>query len=159
MDKITETEIDEIDEIEEIEEIEEIDEDINDLIEKDSYLKNDSDQNCLYQSTNILSEEEEEELIYDSDEYDSIKYIKEEERITDPIMTKYEFVRILGFRTKQITLGSKILLKNVKHLEIPEIARLELKNKMIPLKIKRPLPNNKYEIWKISELEIPKIKI
>ena len=34
-----------------------------------------------------------------------------------------------------------------------EIAIEELKHNMIPLKIKRPLPNNKYEIWDIKELD------
>jgi DNA-directed RNA polymerase subunit K/omega len=154
MDKITET--DNIEELEEEldEELDEEDDDINDLIEKDSKIDI-NDQNCLYQSTNIQTDDEE-DIIYDSEyvEEEEDNYIKEEERISDNIMTKYEYTRILSFRTKQITLGAKIMLKDVKHLTIPEIAKLELKNKMIPLKIKRPLPNNKYEIWKISELEI-----
>jgi hypothetical protein len=34
-----------------------------------------------------------------------------------------------------------------------EIAELELKHNMVPFKIKRKLPNGKFEIWKLSELE------
>ena len=35
-----------------------------------------------------------------------------------------------------------------------DIAELELENKVIPLKIKRPLPNGKYEIWSVKDLDI-----
>lgn len=133
--------------------------DLNDIIEKDINDKDLNEQNCLYQSTNILSDDD--DIIYDSEEDNKEEeiFINDDERITDPLMTKYEYVRILGFRIKQITLGSKKFLKNVDNLEIPDIARLEIKHKMTPLKIKRPLPNNRYEIWKISELEIPKFEI
>ena len=34
------------------------------------------------------------------------------------------------------------------------IAKLELKHCVIPFKIKRNLPNGKYEIWNLKELEI-----
>jgi DNA-directed RNA polymerase subunit K/omega len=142
---------------EEEDEGDEEDDDLNDIIEKDTKNEN-NDQNCLYQSTNLLSDEE--EIIYVSEEdNNNEQQVDDEDRISEPIMTKYEIARILGFRTKQISLGSKKFLKDVDHLEIPEIARLEIKHKMVPLKIKRPLPNNKYEIWKVSELEIPKFKI
>ena len=30
---------------------------------------------------------------------------------------------------------------------------VELENNMIPFKIKRPLPNNTYEIWELNELQ------
>lgn len=160
MDKITET--DNIEEIEEEidEELDEEDDDINDLIEKESKIDI-NDQNCLYQSTNIQSDDDD-DIIDDIDDEEDNKddiYVKDEDRLSNNIMTKYECTRILSFRTKQITLGAKIMLKDVQHLTIPEIAKLELKNKMTPLKIKRPLPNNKYEIWKISELDISNIEI
>ena len=71
-----------------------------------------------------------------------------------PILTKYEKVRILGTRAKQISDGSKVFVKYECARSAMELAELELKYKMIPLKIKRPMPNGKYEIWKISELTI-----
>lgn len=142
------------------EEEDEGEDDLNDIIEKDVNDKDLNEHNCLYQSTNILSDDDD-DIIYDSEEDNKEEefFINDDDRITVPIMTKYEYVRILGFRIKQITLGSKKFLKNVDNLEIPDIARLEIKHKMTPLKIKRPLPNNRYEIWKISELEIPKFEI
>ena len=82
------------------------------------------------------------------------KYISNEERITKNKITKYEKVRILGLRIKQLSLGAKPLIKhdNILNLTPQEIAMLEYKNKTIPFKIRRPLPNNTYELWKFSEL-------
>ena len=34
-----------------------------------------------------------------------------------------------------------------------DIALLEYNNNIIPFKIKRPLPNGTYEIWKFNELQ------
>jgi DNA-directed RNA polymerase I, II, and III subunit RPABC2 len=74
---------------------------------------------------------------------------------TIPILTKYEKTRILGQRAKQINNGSK------PYINIPEdiidgylIAEVELKEKKIPFIIRRPLPNGKFEYWKIKDLEI-----
>lgn len=76
-------------------------------------------------------------------------------RLTKPILTKYEFVRILTDRTKQLAQGAKPMLKNISGLSSKEIAKLELKNKIVPLIIERPIPNSNVERWKLSELEIP----
>ena len=80
--------------------------------------------------------------------------IPDNERISRNILTKYESVRLLGTRAKQISDGSKVFVKYDGAKSAMELAELELKHKVIPLKIKRPMPNGKYEIWKISELEI-----
>lgn len=74
------------------------------------------------------------------------------ERISSNRLSKYEMVRILGERTKQLTMGAKALLKNYESLTYDKIAEEELKLNMIPFKIKRNLPNGKYEIWELSEL-------
>jgi len=80
--------------------------------------------------------------------------VPKEDRITMPYLTKYEKVRVLGTRAKQISLGAKILVNNVdlttkSHIEI---ATIELELGVIPFKIRRPLPNGQVEEWKISEL-------
>jgi DNA-directed RNA polymerase subunit K/omega len=61
-------------------------------------------------------------------------------------------VRILGERTKQLTMGAKPLVKNYETLSYDRIAEEELKLNMVPFKIKRKLPNGKYEIWSLDEL-------
>jgi DNA-directed RNA polymerase subunit K/omega len=80
------------------------------------------------------------------------EYISKEDRISSNRLSKYEMVRILGERIKQLTLGAKPLIKNFQTLSYDSIAEEELKRNMIPFKIKRPLPNGKYEIWTLDEL-------
>ncbi len=80
--------------------------------------------------------------------------VPDDERITIPKLTKYEKVRLLGTRAKQISDGSKVFIKSKNVKNAMDISELELENKVIPLKIKRPLPNGKYEIWSIKDLDI-----
>ena len=97
---------------------------------------------CLY--NNIDFEED-----YDEKE----EQVANDQRITINRLTKYERVRIIGIRAKQIITGANILLKGIENKTPTEIAELELKYNMLPFKIKRRLPNGRYEIWKLSELE------
>ena len=78
--------------------------------------------------------------------------LKDKNRISANRLTKYEMVRILGERTKQLTMGAKPLIKNYEGLNYDKIAEEELKLNMIPYKIKRILPNGKYEFWTLDEL-------
>lgn len=107
-----------------------------------------------------------EETINDDDEYfnnneaefnkslidNKSEYVSKENRISSNRLTKYEMVRILGERTKQLTMGAKPLIKNYKGLTYDRIAEEELILNMIPFKIKRPLPNNLFEVWSLDEL-------
>ena len=82
----------------------------------------------------------------------TVEYVKNEDRISASKLTKYEMVRILGERTKQLTMGAKPLIKNYQGLPYDRIAEEELKLNMIPFIIRRPLPNGKYELWELAEL-------
>jgi len=82
----------------------------------------------------------------------TVEYVKQNERISAAKLTKYEMVRILGERIKQLTMGAKPLIKNFQGLPYDKIAEEELKLNMIPYKIRRPLPNGKYELWLLEEL-------
>jgi DNA-directed RNA polymerase subunit K/omega len=88
------------------------------------------------------------------DNGETVKWImnSKENRITKNRLTKYEMVRILGERTLQLTMGAKPLVKNYEHLDYYKIAEEELKLNMTPIKIKRILPNKRYEIWTLDEL-------
>jgi len=79
--------------------------------------------------------------------------LKGNDRITKPILTKYERVRLLETRTKQLSLGAKPMLKNVEGLSSSKVAALEIENNVVPILIERPLPGNMFEVWKITELE------
>nr|QFG74150.1 MAG: hypothetical protein [Megaviridae environmental sample] len=81
--------------------------------------------------------------------------IQDNERISKPIMTKYEVVRLIGIRTKQITLGAKKMVHMVgnENASSYDIAVKELQAGATPLKIRRPMPDGRYEEWSIDELE------
>jgi DNA-directed RNA polymerase I, II, and III subunit RPABC2 len=131
----------------------------NDIDEDDDEEYDDNDDDI--DDTELLKKENEDdelECFYDieQNEINNIQNndVPKEDRITMPYLTKYEKVRVLGTRAKQISLGAKILVKNIdlttkKPLEI---AKIELEHGVIPFKIRRPLPNGKIEEWKISEL-------
>ena len=106
------------------------------------------------------SDEESEEDVYEIDDDTEIKdnqltnnIVNDEDRITIPILTKYEKVRLLGDRAKQISEGAKPLIKSDRKLSAMEIAIEELKLARIPIKIIRTRPDGSIEIWKVSELE------
>lgn len=74
---------------------------------------------------------------------------------TLPILSKYEIAKIIGLRTKQINNGSKPFIKvNEEIIDGEIIALMELKEKKIPFIIKRPISNNKFEYWKLQDLEL-----
>jgi len=82
----------------------------------------------------------------------NINLLTKDKRISYNKLTKYEMVRILGERTKQLTLGAKPMVKNYEGLSYEKVAKEEFKLNVIPFKIKRYLPNNKYELWTLEEL-------
>tara|TARA_Y100000389_G_scaffold188065_3_gene210141 strand:- start:6014 stop:6559 length:546 start_codon:yes stop_codon:yes gene_type:complete len=73
---------------------------------------------------------------------------------TTPILTKYEYTRIIGQRAKQINDGSSPFIKvsdNI--LDGYLIAKLEFEEKKIPFIIRRPIPGGKFEYWKLKDLD------
>jgi DNA-directed RNA polymerase I, II, and III subunit RPABC2 len=86
---------------------------------------------------------------------DSNKNIVDPLHKTLPILTKYEYTRILGVRAGQIEQGAELFVT------VPDtlidsylIAKEELHQKKIPFIIKRPIPNGVIEYWKLEDLEI-----
>lgn len=81
--------------------------------------------------------------------------IIDENHRTVPILSKYERTKVLGVRTKQINSGAKPFI-NTEDIVIDgyTIAERELLEKKIPFIIKRPISNNKFEYWKLEDLEI-----
>lgn len=74
---------------------------------------------------------------------------------TIPILTKFELTKVLGLRVKQLNTNSKPYIKiNENITDNYSIANLEIKQHMLPFIIKRPLPNNTFEYWKLSDLQI-----
>jgi len=77
------------------------------------------------------------------------------EKKTLPIMSKFEKARIIGVRAQQIADGAVPTVKVPdKMISVIEIAKLELKERRLPLIIRRILTKNKYEDWRIDEFEL-----
>nr|UXY87816.1 DNA-directed RNA polymerase I, II, and III 15kDa polypeptide [Cryptomonas curvata] len=77
-----------------------------------------------------------------------------DERITLPYLTKFEKARILGARSLQISMGAPLMINNNFETDALELAAKELKERKIPITIRRYLPSGKYEDWQIDELII-----
>lgn len=123
-------------------------------------IKNQNNDNDYNDTFDKFSEDKDnfifqiDDLINKTDEKVKLTQIPENERSTDNFLTEYEKIRILGIRTKQIIMGSKPMVKYNQILNPFELAKFELKNKSTPLIIKRVLPNNKFELWKLNELNL-----
>jgi DNA-directed RNA polymerase subunit K/omega len=119
--------------------------------ESDDYINNEETlKNKCYSKYASVDEDIDLDEIFGDEPVSTIKNI----RLSKPILTKYERVRLMSDRTKQLAQGAKPMLKNTEGLSSKEIALLELKHKVIPLIIERPVPNSGVERWKLSELEI-----
>lgn len=92
----------------------------------------------------------------DSNMYSKMEFKKVDasDRITDPVMTYYEMVRIIGTRAQQFNFGAEPLVKGLDQLHPAKMAYVELKAHMTPYIIRRPLPNKLYEEWRVDELTI-----
>ena len=63
-----------------------------------------------------------------------------------PTLTRFEKARIMGARALQLSLGAPIFIKIPKNATTSlEIAMEELKQRVIPIVIKRTLPNGDYQ--------------
>ena len=73
---------------------------------------------------------------------------------TTPFLTKYEYTRVLGIRTKQINSGAKSFIDANDIIDGSIIALKELMQRKIPFIIRRPLPTGGSEYWNLKDLEI-----
>lgn len=69
-------------------------------------------------------------------------------------MTKYERARILGARALQISMNAPIMVELDGETDPLEIAMKELRQRKIPLIIRRKLPDGSHEDWSVDELVI-----
>ena len=71
-----------------------------------------------------------------------------------PTLTRFEKARIMGARALQLSLGAPVFIKIPKNaITSLEIAMEELKQKVIPIVIKRTLPNGDYQNIPIDKFE------
>ncbi|KAF4626994.1 hypothetical protein G7Y89_g11161 [Cudoniella acicularis] len=80
------------------------------------------------------------------------KKIPPDQRTTTPYMTKYERARILGTRALQISMNAPVLVDLEGETDPLQIAIKELREKKIPLIVRRYMPDGFYEDWTCEEL-------
>jgi DNA-directed RNA polymerase I, II, and III subunit RPABC2 len=74
--------------------------------------------------------------------------------IGPPMLTRFEKARIMGARTLQLSLGAPVFIEIPKNATTSlEIAMEELKQRMIPIVIKRTLPNGDYQNLPLDKFE------
>ena len=88
---------------------------------------------------------------------ESKKNMYTQKKITRPVLTKFEYTRLIGERIAQLQQGAEPMIdtSNREIKDNREIAELELSEKCMPLIIRRYLPDNTHEDWRLSELIIP----
>ena len=71
-----------------------------------------------------------------------------------PTLTRFEKARIMGARALQLSLGAPVFIEIPKNTVTSlEIAMEELKQRVIPIVIKRTLPNGAYQNLSIDQFE------
>ena len=81
-------------------------------------------------------------------EHEPVEIISDDGQIVTgpPILTRFEKARIMGARALQLSLGAPVFIEIPKNATTSlEIAMEELKQRVIPIVIKRTLPNGDYQ--------------
>ena len=73
---------------------------------------------------------------------------------TVPILSKYEYTKILGQRVTQLNNGYKSFITREGHIDNTSIAEEEIRRKLVPVIIRRPLWSGASEYWLLSDLEV-----
>jgi len=84
-------------------------------------------------------------------------------KISKPIITIYEFDKIIALRTQQIASGAPLFINNIttdvkSNMELRQIALKELTEGRLPFMIERKLPNNKKEYYRVRDLDLVAVR-
>ena len=142
-------------------------EDVEEVIkEKELYDSEEEKENFdEFEENDILGVEQEYENTVDEFPSSSKKAEKEkkhskvvspEKRVTNPIMTKFEYARLISSRANMIATTSIYMNPETKFVNAIDIAKEETEMGINPLLVVRVLPNGNIEEWKCSELALPK---
>ena len=97
---------------------------------------------------NRIKEIEEREVVERVEEHDPIEIPCENEQITigPPTLTRFEKARIMGARALQLSLGAPPFIAIPKDARISlDISMVELEKKVIPITVRRVLPNGDFQ--------------
>jgi len=150
-------------ETDESEEEEQNDEPIEEYCREDEPFDEKAEIDRILKSPNFIQEVHPQETAVNYEEVlalctvvrDANNNIMDPLHTTLPMLTKYEYTRIIGMRATQIEKGAPLFI------DVPDtmidsylIAKDELHQKKIPFIIKRPIPNGNIEYWKLEDLEL-----
>lgn len=76
------------------------------------------------------------------------------DKITTPLLSKFEKAKILGVRAEMLSNGAEPVISKPYPNNTYLIALEELRQKKIPLIIRRTLPNGNIEDWRLEDLII-----
>ena len=97
---------------------------------------------------NRIKEIEEREVVEKIEEHEAVEIPCEKGKITigPPTLTRFEQARIMGARALQLSLGAPPFITIPKNARISlDISMEELEKKVIPITIRRVLPNGDYQ--------------
>jgi len=84
------------------------------------------------------------------------------EKISKPIMTIYEFDKVIGIRTQQLSSGARSYIKDIKNIstnmELRQVALQELIQGKLPFIIERDMPNKKKEYYRLRDLDLVAVR-
>lgn len=143
------------------ENIEEVDDEIEDdddlgddkEIDDEDIGLGDDGEKCLYNNVDDELDDSDDDLSDDDIDPNDQTIVSKDQRITKPMITKYEYVRVYGDRVQQLSLGAKPMIKDIGNMSEKEIALREIREGVCPIIIRRPLPMGKVEEWSVNELE------
>jgi len=100
-----------------------------------------------------VSENHKFEIVSKNKTYERIESKKKD---TQPIMSRFEFTKLIGIRAQQLACGMQPCVSFDTGITSTEfIAIQELLQKKMPLIVRRYLPNGLYEDWRVGELLVP----
>tara|TARA_B100000795_G_C22639522_1_gene375885 strand:+ start:166 stop:498 length:333 start_codon:yes stop_codon:yes gene_type:complete len=84
------------------------------------------------------------------------------DKISKPIMTVYEFDKIIGIRNQQLSSGATPFISNIKNvssnMELRQVALEELRQGKLPFIVERELPNKKKEYYRARDLDLVAVR-
>ena len=96
------------------------------------------------------------EIITQDTEHKPVEIVSDDGKVITgpPTLTRFEKARIMGARALQLSLGAPVFIEIPKNATTSlEIAMEELNQRVIPIVIRRTLPNSDYQNIPISEFE------
>ena len=126
-----------------------LDETNNEDLDSEDNISDEDEQEQEEEITGIIDIKQQKVFTNNIDNY-KINKLKKKQSL--PFLTKFEKSLILGIRLKQLTSNGKPMVSTHNCFTIRDILKKEFIEKKIPLLIRRYLPNNSYEDWKLNEL-------